>query len=622
MSGPLQSPQQSSDESMHHSTATALATPHHLRSVYLNNFKARPATTAVAFKSHRKPYRRSRTKSDDFCLRNRSSEQNNFRGDHLPLEKKSLGEFLNEIKADDNSDTSTQVGEDNESFIHEGTINKQASKIRAVNTSCDNSNVDDASRRGKSEQNSAHASINTDEEDCLACDKCFPSGKLIVVPLTDSRDYTEIPPKERDYRGTISSKGSTPVYHHSIFSWFRSKRRPNRSKHKVRAADCTSEVTGTSAQPGLSTVLANVKVGEANSPGESNKDMQIAMESMKQEVSQANKSRDDALTEVSELKRAIQEMGKKLGRLEDQYKCFDFPSRRVGSLMNMKRQLLNHDSIQKDNEDVYEHPRVSSSRAQTISMAPGPTKGEFCHAVVEARVGIKQFCRTLLQQLREKSDLDKIEMMLKAQNFKVNVSVKGGTVSKRVKYLMESLVNQVFYEDFENIKFTKSGSYCVLDPRQRPLAFFKTYMGILQVGWNELVSTDSSAYSASFDGFCDQKMSKIAEELLFFWDPEEGWPDELVEAFFIAAKWVWLLHLLAFSFELPATIFRVSNKDYFDSLYMEELSMKDNIDKQSGSRRALDERGTPQVLVMVMPGFFFNSYEVIRCKVLLSNRMR
>ncbi|KAH7290161.1 hypothetical protein KP509_30G034400 [Ceratopteris richardii] len=275
---------------------------------------------------------------------------------------------------------------------------------------------------------------------------------------------------------------------------------------------------------------------------------------------------------------------------------------------------------------------MSSSRGSAMALGAGPTKREFCHAVVEARVGVKQFCRTLLQQLRDKCALDKIDLMLKAQNFKVNVSVKGGTVSKRVKYLVESLVNQAFYEDFENIKFTKNGSYCVLDPRQRPIAFFKTYMGISQVGWSELVNKESSAYSAGFDGFCDRKMNKIAEELLFFWDLEGGWPDELVEAFFVAGKWVWLLHLLAFSFEHPATIFRVSSESHFDNLYMEELPSKDPSAKEGIISRHPERRfgfsnmsemeDSPTILAMVMPGFFFNSYEVIRCKVLLAGKVR
>ncbi|KAI5053872.1 hypothetical protein GOP47_0027000 [Adiantum capillus-veneris] len=611
--------QQSSDSPQHPPMPQ-----YHITSIHPNRVMGSTSTLRLR--------RKLRNKSDDFCTRSTQSNENEWDDPRqgVPHEKKPLGEFLSEIKAESKSDSIVHV---EENHTHQGSSkeHKPTNEFANVKESINEPAIKETPDEGSQDRPPDPSQLKTvtnggpeyhDLSGCLSCDTCFSGGKLTIVPIMDSRDYTGIPPKERDYTGSTQAK-SAKSGNHSIISWFRSKKKSQLGKHEVSVVNHQPTIPNASIQG------KHTKVEQANAPEENYKGMQMAMEFMKEEVSQANKKKDDALAEVFQVKKAIDEMGKKLGQLENQYKSFDVPSKRISDLLLAKGNREDHDG-KRDKEDLYELPRISSYRGHIATMGCGPTKREFCHAVVEARVGVKQFCRTLLQQLREQSALDKIDTMLKAQNLKVNFSVKGGTVSKRVKYLIESLVNQAFYEDFENIKFRKSGSHCVLDPRQRPVAFFKTYMGISQVGWSELVSKDSSAYSESFDGFCDQKMNKIVEELLFFWDLEGGWPDELVKAFFVAAKWVWLLHLLAFSFEHPATIFRVCNESHFDPLYMEELPSKDHENGRfklssqhfgSGGGGS-SEHDSPKILAMVMPGFFFNSYEVIRCKVLISNTVR
>ncbi|MCO5548701.1 hypothetical protein L7F22_002160 [Adiantum nelumboides] len=614
--------QQSSD------SLSQRALPHHITSIHPNRVRSSTSTLRLR--------RKMRNKSDDFCTRTQYLDEHEWDGpgQGAPLEKKPLGEFLNEFKAESNPD-SIHVEEKHSHLVYQGSskehnaINEVANAKEAINGSATAKEIPNGGNQDGTLDQAHTIKVlpnggpeYTDLSGCLSCDTCFPGGKLTIVPIMDSRDYTGIPPKERDYTGSTHAPKMTKSGNHSLISWFRSKKKSKTGKHETPITNHQNSVPNASVQ-GQPT-----KVEQVNLPEENYKSMQKAMDFMQEEISQANKKRDDALAEVFQLRKAIEDISKKLGQLENHYKSFDVPSKRMSNIMLPKGYREGLDDL-RDKETMYDLPRISSYRGQIPPMGPGPTKREFCHAVVEARVGVKQFCRTLLQQLREQSSLDKIDIMLKAQNFKVNVSVKGGMVSKRVKYLIESLINQAFYEDFENIKFRKSGSHCVLDPRQRPAAFFKTYMGISQVGWGELVSKDSSAYSESFDGFCDQKMNKIVEELLFFWDLEGGWPDELVKAFFVAAKWVWLLHLLAFSFEHPATIFRVCNESHFDLLYMEELPSKDHENSRLrlssqhfGNGKGSSEHDSPKILAMVMPGFFFNSYEVIRCKVLISNPVR
>ena len=82
------------------------------------------------------------------------------------------------------------------------------------------------------------------------------------------------------------------------------------------------------------------------------------------------------------------------------------------------------------------------------------------------------------------------------------------------------------------------------------------------------------------------------------------WPEPLLQAFFIAAKCIWLVHLLAFSFNPPLAIFRVNKASNFDPVYMEDI-LTDRHKRQVPSK----------VRIMVMPGFYVHD-DILRCKVL------
>uniref|UniRef100_A0A7C9A9S4 GIL1/IRKI C-terminal domain-containing protein n=1 Tax=Opuntia streptacantha TaxID=393608 RepID=A0A7C9A9S4_OPUST len=87
-------------------------------------------------------------------------------------------------------------------------------------------------------------------------------------------------------------------------------------------------------------------------------------------------------------------------------------------------------------------------------------------------------------------------------------------------------------------------------------------------------------------------------------DWTKKWPEPLLQSFFVAAKCVWLLHLLAFSFHPALMILRVEENRPFDPHYMEDVFK----DKQKGD-------GPSRVKVMVMPGFYVQD-RILRCKVL------
>ena len=83
------------------------------------------------------------------------------------------------------------------------------------------------------------------------------------------------------------------------------------------------------------------------------------------------------------------------------------------------------------------------------------------------------------------------------------------------------------------------------------------------------------------------QMTSVKKELSFYGEITESelqmglivsmlnwtrtWPEPLLQAFFIAAKCIWLVHLLAFSFNPPLAIFRVNKASNFDPVYMEDI---------------------------------------------------
>jgi hypothetical protein len=98
-------------------------------------------------------------------------------------------------------------------------------------------------------------------------------------------------------------------------------------------------------------------------------------------------------------------------------------------------------------------------------------------------------------------------------------------------------------------------------------------------------------------------MSCIVSTLNWSWP----WAEQLLQCFFVASKCIWLLHLLAFSFNPPLTILRVKENRAFDQLYMEDILL----DKQQS------QSNPSQVKIMVVPGFYVQD-RVLRCRVLCS----
>lgn len=316
----------------------------------------------------------------------------------------------------------------------------------------------------------------------------------------------------------------------------------------------------------------------------------LSIETLKRELAEANENRDAALMEVSEMKSSLGELKQKLEYLESYCEELKKALRQAtltkGSPVIDK--LGNFPKRGKPNDGNGENLMPVSEEV----MVEG-----FLQIVSEARLSVKQFCKTLVGQIEETDGtlMDNLNLLL--QPFKLSLNSR---YSKAVLYHLEAIINQSLYQDFENSVFQKNGSPKHLDPQQDRQAQFASFVALRNLSWNEVLRKGTKYYSEEFSRFCDQKMSCIITTMNW----TRPWPEQLLQAFFVAAKCIWLLHLLSFSFNPPLGILRVEENRSYDPHYMEDMFM----DRQRS-------HGPSRVKIMVMPGFYVED-RVLRCKVL------
>lgn len=308
----------------------------------------------------------------------------------------------------------------------------------------------------------------------------------------------------------------------------------------------------------------------------------MSMEALKEELLEACERRDAALMEANEMKASINGLKEKLEYLENY--CEEL-KKALGQAM---LQTNNNNNNRSRNADLHNENMPVSNEV----MVEG-----FMQVVSEARLSVKHFCKTLVAQIDEGDTvlLENLNMIL--QPHKISLSSK---YSRAVLYHLEAIINESLYQDFENCVFQKNGGPKILDPQQERQAQFSSFCALRNLSWNEVLRKGTKYYSEEFSRFCDQKMRGIITSLNW----TRAWPEQLLQAFFVAAKCIWLLHLLAFSFSPALGILRVEESRSFDGVFMEDVF---------ADRQRVQHPG--RVKVMVMPGFYVQD-RVLRCKVL------
>lgn len=313
------------------------------------------------------------------------------------------------------------------------------------------------------------------------------------------------------------------------------------------------------------------------------------IESLKRQLLEAKGNQDAALMEAAEMRSSLEKLKQKLLHLEAY--CDELKKALKQVVQGRDTQVAEGPNLLRRGKSI-DIGRDSSMPVSHEAMVEG-----FLQMVSEARLSVEHFCRTLIAQMEETDDslMEKLNSILQAHN--LNLFSKN---SKGVLFHLESLINQSLHQDFENCIFQKNGPQKVLDPEEGRRKMFSAFVALRNLSWNEVLRKGTKYYSEEFSRFCDQKMSCIISTLNW----SQPWPERLLQSFFVAAKCVWLLHLLAFSFNPPLVILRVDENQCFDPVFMEDI-----LSERSWSRDAA------RVKIMVVPGFYIDD-KVLRCKVL------
>ncbi|KFK25528.1 hypothetical protein AALP_AA8G126800 [Arabis alpina] len=374
----------------------------------------------------------------------------------------------------------------------------------------------------------------------------------LVVPLTDSHS-TVVSSQTRNRGGRVMSW---------LFPKLKKKQKSNSIFNSPNRTEKSEEVS------------------------EALKDCGSGIEKLKRELMEATRSRDAALAQVSEMKSSLGELSEKLQYLENYCDGLKKALREATEVVSQENNVGR--SLGKKNSEMPVSEEV---------MVEG-----FLQIVSEARLSIKQFLKTLVSEIDEEDStlIGNLNTLLQSHNLSFT-----SKYSKIIQYHLEAIISQSVYQDFENCVFQKNGKPKLLDPEQDRQAKFSSFASLRNLSWNEVLKKGTKYYSEEFSRFCDEKMSLIITTLNW----TRPWSEQMLQAFFVAAKCVWLLHLLAFSFNPALGILRVEENRVFESSYMEDMGADRDRQKSSSSR------GPARVKVMVMPGFYVQD-RVLRCKVL------
>ncbi|KAJ6702853.1 IRK-INTERACTING PROTEIN [Salix viminalis] len=372
----------------------------------------------------------------------------------------------------------------------------------------------------------------------------------IVVPLTDSHSSLQSQPKNR-----------------GVMSWLFPKLKKKQKNESSPNRTESEEVSQIFKDLGM-----------------------LSIETLKRQLMEANEHRDAALMEVAEMRSSLGDLGHKLEYLESY--CEELKK-------SLRQATLAKDSliVEKLGNFPNRGRSTDGNGENSMPVSEDAMVEGFLQIVSEARLSVKQFCKTLVGQIEETDTtlMDNLNLLLQPHKLSLN-----SRYSKAVSYHLEAIINQSLYQDFENSVFQKNGSPKNLDPNLDRQAQFSSFVALRNLSWSEVLRKGTKYYSEEFSKFCDQKMSCIITTMNW----TRPWPEQLLQSFFVAAKCIWLLHLLAFSFNPPLGILRVEENRSFDSHFMEDMF----VDRQ----RSL---GPSRVKIMVMPGFYVQD-RVLRCKVL------
>ncbi|KAL6990307.1 hypothetical protein U1Q18_049636, partial [Sarracenia purpurea var. burkii] len=165
----------------------------------------------------------------------------------------------------------------------------------------------------------------------------------------------------------------------------------------------------------------------------------MSVETLKKELMEANKSRDEALMEVTKTKSSLRDLKQKLEYLETYCEELKKGLRQQTKDSRVFEKLRNLPN--RGGESIDGGGEILMPASEEV-MVEG-----FLQVVAEARLSVRQFCKSLVSHI-EGSDTNLVEKLnLLLQPFKLSLNSK---YSKAVLYHLEAIINQSLFQYYEN----------------------------------------------------------------------------------------------------------------------------------------------------------------------------
>lgn len=337
---------------------------------------------------------------------------------------------------------------------------------------------------------------------------------------------------------------------------------------------------------------------QTNWERDSSKGLEKLIKSLQSQVEQSEKQR---VSEVRELQSMLKDMQEKFEQLHSH--CRDL-ERQMSKQAKHATPTAHEYHVDQDDSSSLES---GSARAVWQRSVPHPNLtpelfvGTYDRAVASLRLLSRAICLHIREMGESASQM--ITAVLE------NHDIAKGRLRKAQKILyFESFLNQIMFENFENVNFEPSGGAPVLDPEALQQLSFHSFQELQSVSWLDIEQTldeEGVIVSHSFHQFFVARMDIVLQQLGDV--SETNIPSSVNSAFFDAMKAVWLLHHLAFSFRPAATILRVSQGAKFEGEYMEQVHESDR------------ESRAKSVFLMINPGFLIDDWAV-KCRVYCSRK--
>ncbi|KAH8956291.1 hypothetical protein BDL97_07G032300 [Sphagnum fallax] len=220
--------------------------------------------------------------------------------------------------------------------------------------------------------------------------------------------------------------------------------------------------------------------------------------------------------------------------------------------------------------------------------------------VMRARVAVRYFCKLFMKQM----EISGYSVWRTLQALDPDATF---AKQEHTAYALESNLNKAMYHCFENDSFDDLGLTLIIDPSKRCKARFEEFQRMRLVDATDAANLKHQDFEPRFLAFCERKMREMW--FLFPWNIVFKHSDErklFTGAFLDAAKCIWLLHCLAFSFHPAANILRVGKGMPINPRHIETIVPLAIPCEKCGN--------VAKVQFMTVPGFQLNQ-SVIRCQV-------